>query len=120
MAMTLTPSDLAAIEAAVREAEARTSGEIYCVVAEESSDYGETPIAWAAGVSLLAPALLLLGGVHVSVPDPFASWTAAQLTLAAESAARRALVGAIALQGLLFLVTLILVAIPSVRRALTP
>lgn len=117
--MTLTPSDLAAIEAAVREAEARTSGEIYCVVAEESSDYGETPIAWAAGVALLAPALLLLGGVHVSVPDPFASWTAAQLTLAAESAARRALVGAIALQGLLFLVTLILVAIPPVRRALT-
>jgi putative membrane protein len=120
MLKSLDPSDLSAIQAAVREAEARTTGEIYCVVAEESSDYGETPLAWAAGVALLGPALLLLGGVHVSVPDPFASWSAAQLTQAAESAARRALVGAIALQGLLFLVTLLLVAIPSVRRALTP
>ena len=35
------PSDLAAIEAAVRAAEARTTGEIYCVVTEESSHYTE-------------------------------------------------------------------------------
>ncbi len=67
----LSPTDLAAIEAAVREAERRTTGEIYCVVAEESSNYGETPLAYAAGVALLAPAILLLGGVHVSIPDFF-------------------------------------------------
>jgi len=51
----LSPEDLSAIEAAVREAETRTTGEIYCVVSEESSDYGETPLAWAAGVALLGP-----------------------------------------------------------------
>ncbi|MEO8113076.1 MAG: TPM domain-containing protein [Phenylobacterium sp.] len=114
-------AELDIIEAAVRQAEARTTGEIYCVVAEESSDYGETPLAWAAGVALLGPALLLLGGIHVSVPDMFGdSWTAAQLGQAAEAAAKKALVGAILLQGLLFVVILLLTAIPPVRRALTP
>lgn len=116
----LKPADLDAIAAAVRDAETRTTGEIYCLVAEESSDYAETPIAWAAGVALLAPALLLLGGVHVTVPDLFQGWTAAQMTEAAESAARHALVGAILLQGVLFVVTAILVALPPVRRLLTP
>ncbi|MDB5494634.1 MAG: hypothetical protein JWP86_1971 [Phenylobacterium sp.] len=33
MTHSLSPADLAAIEAAVRDAEARTTGEIYCVVA---------------------------------------------------------------------------------------
>lgn len=118
--MKLSPSDLAAIETAIRQAEARTTGEIYCVVTEESSQYGETPLAWAAGVALLGPALLLLGGVHVSVPDLFGGWTAAQVSEAAERAAREALIGAIILQAVLFVVTLALVALPAVRRALTP
>jgi putative membrane protein len=118
--MQLSPTDLVAIESAIRDAEARTTGEIYCVVTEESGEYGETPLAWAAGVALLGPALLLLGGVHVSAPDLFGEWTAAQVSQAAERAAREALVGAIVLQAVLFIVTLILVAIPPVRRALTP
>lgn len=116
----LTPSDLAAIEAAVRQAEARTSGEIYCVVAQASSQYAETPIAWAAGVALLGPAILLLGGVHVSVPDFFSSWTAAQAGALAEAAARRALAGAIVLQAVLFALSGLVAALPGVRLALTP
>jgi putative membrane protein len=117
----LSPEDLSAIEAAVREAETRTTGEIYCVVSEESSDYGETPLAWAAGVALLGPALLLLGGVHVSAPDLFGGWSAAQVGQAAEHAARQALIGAVLLQAALFVVTLIAItAIPALRRALTP
>jgi putative membrane protein len=118
--MPLSPSDIATIEAAVAEAEARTTGEIYCVVSEESGEYGETPLAWAAGAALLGPALLLLGGVRVSVPDLFDSWSAAQVSQAAERAAHEALVGAILLQAALFVVTLLVVAIPPVRRALTP
>jgi putative membrane protein len=120
MADILKPADLEAIAAAVHDAERRTTGEIYCNLAEEISDYAETPLAWAAGVALLAPALLLLGGVHVTIPDLFQGWTAAQMTEAAESAARHALIGAIVLQGVLFVVTAILVALPPVRRALTP
>jgi putative membrane protein len=118
----LSPSDLAAIEAAVREAEARTTGEIYCVVAAESSDYMATPLAWAAGAALLAPALLLLAGIQVTAPDLsfIGGWTAAQLEDVSEAAARAALIGTLLLQGLLFVATAILVSIPPVRRALTP
>jgi putative membrane protein len=118
--MTLKPADLITIEAAIREAEARTSGELYVVAAAESSEYGETPLAWAAGAALLGPALLLLGGIHVSVPDLFGGWNAAQVGAAAERAAREALTGAILLQAALFAITLVVVAVPPVRRALTP
>ena len=121
MTQSLSPADLAAIEAAVRDAEARTCGEIYCVVAEQSGHYGETPLAWAAGVALLAPALLLLGGVHVTVPDLFGGgWTAAQVGAAAEAAARNALVGAILLQAVLFAAVAVVAALRPVRLALTP
>jgi putative membrane protein len=116
----LSPSDLAAIEAAVSAAEARTTGEIYCVVTEESSHYGETPLAWAAGVALLGPAVLLAAGVHVTIPDLFASWSASEVGAAIETAVRRALIGAIVVQGLLFVATAAVVSIPAVRRALTP
>ncbi len=116
----LTPDDLAAIEAAVRRAEARTTGEIYCVAAEESSDYREAPLAWAAGAALLAPALLLLGGVHVEAPEILGGWTAAQAAGAAETAVRGSLIGALLLQAVLFLAVLALASIAPVRRALTP
>jgi putative membrane protein len=118
--MALGPSDLAAIEGAIRDAEARTTGELYCVVTEQSGDYGETPLAWAAGVALLGPALLLLGGVHVTVPDLFGEWTAAQVGAAAEAAARNALVGAIVLQAVLFTVVAVIVTLRPVRLAMTP
>ncbi len=94
-AQRLSPADLAAIETAVREAETRTSGEIYCVVAEESSDYHGTPIAWGAGVALLAPAILLTMGLQVSAPDAFSvgGWTASQVEDIGEATARAALIG---------------------------
>ena len=117
---TLSPSDLTAIETAVRAAEARTTGEIYCVVTEESSHYGDTALAWAAGVALLGPAVLLVAGVHVTIPDLFASWSASEVGAAIETAVRRALIGAIVVQGLLFVATAVIVSIPPVRRALTP
>ncbi|MBU1377421.1 MAG: TPM domain-containing protein [Alphaproteobacteria bacterium] len=118
----LTPEDLAAVEAAVRAAEARTTGEIYCVLAEESSDYHATPLAWAAGVALLAPAILLLFGIQVSAPDMrmFGGWTADQVEDIGEATARAALIGTLLLQGLLFMATLFLVSIPAVRRVMTP
>jgi putative membrane protein len=118
--MKLSAPDISVIEDAIRDAEARTAGEIYCVVAAESGEYGETPLAWAAGAALLGPALLLLGGVHVHVPDLFEGWSAAQVSETAEHVARQTLLDAILLQAALFLATLLLVAIPPVRRALTP
>ena len=118
----LSAQDLEDIERAVRAAEVRTTGEIYCVVAEESSDYHAVPLAWAAGVALLAPAVLLLAGIQVSAPDMgmFGGWSAEQVEDIGEATARAALIGTLMLQGLLFLVTLLVVAIHPVRRALTP
>lgn len=116
----LSPSDLAAVETAIAEAEARTTGEIYCVVTEQSGDYGETPLAWAAGAALLGPALLLLGGVHVSAPELLGGWSAEQVGAVAGRAARDALIGAIVLQAALFVLALVVVALPPIRLALTP
>jgi putative membrane protein len=118
----MSPDDLAAVQAAIAAAEARTTGELYCVIAEESADYHATPLAWAAGVALLAPALLLLGGVHVSLSDVnlAGGWTAAQARDLGEATARGALVGTLILQAALFVATLLLTAIAPVRRALTP
>jgi putative membrane protein len=116
----LSPSDLAAIEAAVRQAEVGTTGEIYCVVTEDSSHYGETILAWSAGVALLGPAVLLLAGVHVTIPDLFTSWSASDVGAAIETAVRNALIGAIVVQGVLFVATALIVSIPAVHRALTP
>ena len=120
--LAMTPDDLAAVEAAVKAAELRTTGEIYCVLAEESSDYHATPLAWGAGVALLAPAILLLFGIQVSAPDLglVGGWTADQVEDVGEATARAALIGTLLLQAALFVVTLLVVAIPPVRRALTP
>lgn len=116
----LNAADQALIETAVREAERRTRGEIYCVLAAESSDYHEVPLAWAAGAALLGPALLLLFGVTVAAPEALQGWTAAQVGAAAEAAAHNALLGAVLLQGVLFVAVLLLGMIPPVRRLLTP
>jgi putative membrane protein len=43
------------ITEAIRAAEARTAGEIFCVIARCSSDYRLVPIAWAAAIALLGP-----------------------------------------------------------------
>lgn len=116
----LSADDLAAIEAAVRQAETGTRGEIYCVSAARSSDYAEVPLAWAAGAALLAPAVLLLGGVRVSLPDLTGGWDAGQVGEVAETAARVALGGTIVLQMLIFVVVLLVGQIPAVHRWLTP
>ena len=87
----LSDTDRARIEAAVKTAELGTPGEIYCVVAGESSDYREVPIAWGAIAALAAPAVLLAFGIHVTAPDDFGQgWSAAQMSSAAEATARAA------------------------------
>ena len=43
------------IATAIRQAEARTAGEIFCVIARHSSEYRLVPVAWAAALALAAP-----------------------------------------------------------------
>lgn len=53
-------ADKQRIVAAIRQAESKTAGEIYCVIANQSGDYRLVPIAWAALSALLLPLPLLL------------------------------------------------------------
>ena len=51
--------DKARIAAAIRTAESRTAGEIFCVIARQSSEYRLVPLAWAAAVALFVPLPLI-------------------------------------------------------------
>jgi putative membrane protein len=53
-------ADKARISAAIRDAEVRTAGEIFCVIARQSGDYRLIPVAWASALALFAPLSLLL------------------------------------------------------------
>lgn len=53
--ITITPEDRKRISAAIRAAEQKTSGEIFCVMATASSNYRFVPIARAAIVALAIP-----------------------------------------------------------------
>ncbi len=48
-------ADKARVSAAIREAEAHTAGEIFCVIARHSSEYRLVPVAWAAAIALFVP-----------------------------------------------------------------
>jgi putative membrane protein len=53
-------ADKQRVSDAIRAAEARTEGEIFCVVARRASTYPLVPIAWAAVFALVMPAWLIL------------------------------------------------------------
>ena len=55
----LSEGDQERVANAIRQAEAKTSGEIFCVIAHASSGYMGAPFAWAALVALLAPIPLI-------------------------------------------------------------
>lgn len=55
----ISESDKARVTAAIRDAERHTAGEIFCVIARQSSDYRLVPVAWAAAAALAAPLPLL-------------------------------------------------------------
>jgi putative membrane protein len=57
--LTLSEGDQARIADAIQQAEAKTSGEIFCVIAHASSGYMGAPLAWAAIVALLVPIPLI-------------------------------------------------------------
>ena len=55
----ISQADRERIADAIRAAEAKTSGEIFCVIARHASDYRLVPLAWAAAVTLVVPAPLI-------------------------------------------------------------
>src|SRR5262245_40209808 len=80
---------------AIRAAEARTAGEIFCVIALASSSYTLVPIAWAALAALLFPLL----------PIYLTGWPAGTIYL---------------LQLAVFIVTAAVLSVPAVRYRIVP
>jgi putative membrane protein len=55
----ISEQDQTHITEAIRQAETKTSGEIFCVIARSSSTYPWVPVSWAAVIALLSPWPLL-------------------------------------------------------------
>jgi putative membrane protein len=116
----LTEEDHVRITAAVAAAEEGSSGDIFCVLANEVSSYREVPIAWGAAAALLIPPVIMAVGLRplldlVSVGD----WVAAQ-TSAIASEFGYFLTGYAILQFSLFGLVALLTSLPPIRRAVTP
>jgi putative membrane protein len=93
--MTISATERERIAAAIRAVEAKTTGEIVCVLARTSSDTTALPVLLAAAIALVLPWLLV-------------AFTAL--------AVQRIL----ALQAIVFLVALVVLCLPRVRVALMP
>jgi putative membrane protein len=93
--MTIPREEADRIEAAIRAAQARSRGQIVCVLARASSHYEIMPLVWSALIALAAPWPLLL------------------LT---ELSAERIFIAQLAI----FLVMLAVLSLPALRLRLTP
>ncbi|MDO9336011.1 MAG: TPM domain-containing protein [Caulobacter sp.] len=118
--MQLTPQDQSRIAAAVATAETRTAGEIYCVVAPRGSAYREVPIVWATLLALGLPPLALLAGFRPrAIEGLLGGWTVGH-ELAVGHTVLAALAAYIGLQLAVFILVLLAMMIPAVRRFATP
>jgi putative membrane protein len=117
--MLLSSVDRERIEATVREVEAKTRGEIVCVVAEEASDYSEVPLIWAAAIALAAPSIpLTFLSVIITVRQAFFGWESTEWLSAQSLVLGMAMLAS--MQFALFVIFALLAFIPDVRRFLTP
>jgi len=124
--MMLSQADHARIDQAIKDAEARTSGELSCVVTGEVSQFREVPLAYAAAAALILPPVLLVIGVqpwalidHYLPTTSDAGWQIGG-GIATQTVVTSVL-GAYALaQAALFALVALIVSIPQVRRLLTP
>ena len=113
------------IHDAIVAAEQRTSGEIFCVVAEESGRYAEVPFAWATAIALLAPPAALIIGLRPTLLAAIVQqvenrgWMVGHMG-AVNAALMAALIGYALVQMVLFALALAVFSIPAVRRISTP
>jgi putative membrane protein len=107
------------IEAAVKAAEEKTSGEIFVVLASEVSKYREVPLAWAAALALALPPIVLSLSLSPLTDLTGELWVVGQMG-ALQSELGVAIGLYAAAQIVLFLAVLAIVHIPAIRRRLTP
>lgn len=116
----LTKDDHARISQAIAKAESKSAGEIFCVLTHEVSRYREVPLAWAAIAAFLLPPLFTAAGLNwLAQADLVSTWTDESAR-----ATRGIILGALSsytlLQAAIFVIVAVIVAQPTVRRALTP
>lgn len=117
--MVLTHAEHKEVADAIRRAEAKTSGEIFCILSEADSYYPQVALAWAAAVALLVPYLSWLAGVDVGMlMHP--GWRASHWVDAATVAYHRLGFAYTVLPIALFILTYLLALVPPVSRLLTP
>jgi putative membrane protein len=120
MVMRFKPEDHARVAAAIAEAETRTSGEIFCVLAGRVSSHRDVSLAWAAGAALLLPLVLIPLGFDPTWFRGFSdSWEAAHLAALDISIGRAVGVYAV-VQAMVFLAVYLLLRIPVLTRLTTP
>jgi len=120
MVITLTPQAQSRIGAAIAAAEARTSGEIFCVLARQVSAYRDISLGWAAAAALLLPlGLIPLGFDPAWLPGLGAGWQAAHLS-STDVVVGQSLAAYVLVQAAVFLAVFLLTSIPAVRRFVTP
>ncbi len=118
--MKLTPEAHDRIAAAIAAAEARTSGEIFCVLSRQVSSYRNVSLAWAAAAALLLPlALIPLGFEPAWVPGFSDGWEAAHLA-ARELSIGHAVTAYALIQAAVFVTVLLITSLPGVRLRVTP
>jgi putative membrane protein len=107
----LTEEQETRINAAVKEAEKNTSGEIFCILTQRTSEYVETPVAYGALGALLIPLGLVAFGVQ---PWAWMGWGTGEVS------PESAVLAYTLLQAAAFLITLGIVSIRKVRLMLAP
>ena len=118
--MRFSTDDHARVAQAIAAAESDTSGEIFCVFARQVSSYRDVALGWSAGAALLLPLIVIpLGFDPDWLPGFGGGWEAAHLA-ARDVAVGSALAAYALLQAAVFLLMLVLTAIPAVRRLITP
>jgi uncharacterized membrane protein YgcG len=89
------PADKERISHAIKAAEAKTAGEIFCILAHRSSDYALVPVAWAAAIATghSGPAHLpdaLAGVAHLRDPGAYLHGRGARAVVPAHPLCARA------------------------------
>lgn len=120
MVIKLTPDVHDRVAEAIRAAEARTSGEIFCVMARRVSSYRDISLGWAAAAALILPLGVIPFGFEPAwVPGLGSGWEAAHLA-ASDVIVGQALGAYALIQAVVFLLVFLLTSIPAVSRIVTP
>jgi len=117
----LSEADHQRISQAVAGIEARTDGEILCVLSHKVSNYREVPLAWAAAAALVVPPIAMVFGMHPWLLSQAGGDWVATNAVSLDASVRIALTGYAIVQLVIFVaVAVALAAATPLRLALTP